>query len=87
MSETSVYSPVELVKDLADKIGIDQLYACIREIRGEGADCADLIRQNEELKHHVQFLEEDKAMLQGEINGLKFAIRCNGVSGGEVSSP
>lgn len=84
--EKSVYDPVELVKDLADKIGIHQLYAIARDIRGEGvdADRADLIRQNEELKAHIQFLKEDKAMMQGEINGLRFAIRCNGVSGNEV---
>lgn len=84
--EKLVYDPVELVKDLADKIGIHQLCAIAMDIRGEGvdADRADLIRQNEELKHHIQFLKEDKAMMQGEINGLRFAIRCNGVSGNEV---
>lgn len=86
MTEKIVYDPVELVKDLADKIGIHQLYAIAREIRGEETDTEkdNLLRQNEELMRHIQYLKEDKAMMQGEINGLRFAIRCNGVSGNEV---
>ena len=57
------------------------------ELVKDFADRADLIRQIEELKYHIQLLKEDKAMLQGEVNGLRFAIRCNGVSGSEVSMP
>lgn len=89
MSNNVVYDPVELVKDLAERIGIHQLYAIVCDIRGEGTftEKDDLFRQNEELKHHIQYLKEDKAMMQGEINGLRFAIRCNGVSGSEVSLP
>ena len=83
------YDPVVLVKDLADKIGIDKLYKIARDIRGKGEDVdhGDLIRQNEEMKFHIQGLKEDIAMMQGEINGLRFVIRCNGVSGSEVSLP
>lgn len=86
MTEKTVYDPVELVKDLADKIGIHQLYAIACDIRGEVTDTEkdNLLRQNEELMRHIQYLKEDKAMMQGEINGLRFAIRCNGVSGNEV---
>ena len=32
---TNVYDPVELVKDLADKIGINQLYTIARDMQGE----------------------------------------------------
>lgn len=87
--ENIVYDPVELVKDLIDKIGIHQLYAIARTISGEGvgAEREELIKQNAELKYQIHHLEEDKAMMQGEINGLRFAIRCNGVSGSEVSMP
>lgn len=87
MNNDVVYDPVELVKDLADKIGIHQLYAIARDMRGEPdvtVDNDSLMRENNELKHHIQFLKEEKAMMQGEINGLRFAVRCNGVSGGEV---
>lgn len=35
MSE-NVIDPYELTKDLADRIGINHLYAIVREIRGEG---------------------------------------------------
>ena len=87
MNNDIVCDPVELVKDLADKIGIHQLYAIARDMRGEPDATVDndsLMRENNELKQHIQFLKEDKAMMQGEINGLRFALRCNGVSGGEV---
>lgn len=87
MSKNVVYDPVMLVRDLADKIGIHQLYAIARDIRGEGDEKGDVIslkKQIEELKANIEYLNENKAMMQGEINGLRFAIRCNGVSGNEV---
>lgn len=88
MSEKVIYDPVELVRDLADRIGIHQLYAIARDIRGEDDGKADVVmlkEEIEELKAHMQYIKEDKAMMQGEINGLRFAIRCNGVSGAEVN--
>lgn len=88
MNNKVVYDPCELVKDLADKIGIHQLYTIVRDMRGEPEATTDimdnLMKENEELKHRLQFMREDKAEMQGEINGLRFAIRCNGVSGGDV---
>lgn len=88
-TEKTVCDPVELVKDLADKIGIDQLYAIACDIRGKGGKdvenhILELEMQNKELKARIDYMKEDKAMMQGEINGLRFAIRCNGVSGNEV---
>ena len=33
----NIYDPVDLVKDLSDKIGIDQLYTIVLDIYGKGA--------------------------------------------------
>lgn len=88
MSDNVVYDPVELVKDLADQIGIDQLYAIARDLRGKSDATINydgVMKQNEALKEQLRYQREDKAMMQGEINGLRFALRCNGVSGGEVN--
>lgn len=87
MNDNVVYDPVELVKDLADKIGIHQLYAIARDLRGEpdtAVTSDELMRQNEELKAHNSYLQERLARSEGMIDGLKFALRCDGVSGGEV---
>lgn len=56
-----VYDPVELVKDLADKIGIHQLYAIAREIRGEG-DTAVEPGQVAEMKANIDYLSRQKAI-------------------------
>ena len=54
----------------------------------------DLMRQIDELKKtidecqrqlDVQSAEKELAYRNGVIYGLKYAIRCNGVSGGEVN--
>lgn len=44
----------------------------------------DLSQQLEEMKSHMEFVEAERNMLRGRIQGLEFAIRCNGVSGAEV---
>ena len=38
----------------------------------------------EEYLEHIKCLEAKIERLNGVIEGLKFAVRCNGVSGGEV---
>lgn len=57
------------------------------------AEYKKLRAENEELKKNIDWLnhrhdedyyEREQARLHGLIEGLKFAIRCNGVSGGEV---
>lgn len=78
-----VYDPVELVKDLADRIGIHQLYAIAREIRGEG-DTAVEPGQVAEMKANIDYLSRQNERLRGEIKALAFAVKCNGVSGNEV---
>lgn len=44
-------------------------------------------RKNEidEMKAHIEYLRGENERLKGEIRGLKFAIRCNGISGAEVT--
>lgn len=86
MSE-NIIDPRELVKDLADKIGIHQLYAIVVEMRGGGTDInGDKLRvENEELKNHIEYLSRQAEKMRGEIKALSFAVRCNGVSGNEVA--
>ena len=38
----------------------------------------------EDMEHKARMHWNEMAMLKGEVAGLKFALRCNGVSGGEV---
>lgn len=38
-----------------------------------------------EMKDCIEYLRGENERLKGEIRGLKFAIRCNGVSGAEVT--
>ena len=40
--------------------------------------------ENAELKAHLNVVQRDAKYTVGLVDGLKFAIRCNGVSGGEV---
>lgn len=86
MTNETVYDPVELVKDLADKIGIHQLYAIVCDIRGEGEPpiSIDTAKELSELKAHVEYLSRQNESMKGEIRALAFAVRCNGVSGNEV---
>lgn len=78
-------NPKELVKDLADRIGIHQLYVLVRELRGEGADDMDKLKmENDELKAHIDYLTRQADRMRGEIKALAFSVRCNGVSGGDI---
>ena len=38
----------------------------------------------EDMEHKARMHWNEMAMLKGEVAGLKFALRCNGVSRGEV---
>lgn len=40
--------------------------------------------ENAELTAHLDVVQRDAKYTVGLVDGLKFAIRCNGVSGGEV---
>ena len=83
---TNVYDPMELVKDLANKIGIDQLYTIVLDMYGKGAliDSENLKRKNDVLKAHINYLSRRVERMKGEIKALAYSVRCNGVSGNEV---
>lgn len=82
----AVIDPYELTKDLADRIGIHQLYAIVRDMRGEGCDIDKdkMMMENDELKNHIEYLNRQAEKMRGEIKALSFAVKCNGVSGNEV---
>ena len=50
------------------------------------AECKNMKAENEKLKTEVEYLRKKEmvAYRDGMIDGLKYAMRCNGVSGGEV---
>jgi len=50
----------------------------------EMAENAKLLDINNELKARIRCQDLQIERLKGEIEGLRFAVRCNGVSGGEV---
>lgn len=39
----------------------------------------------EELKAHIEYLRRQNDSMKGEIKALTFAVRCNGMSGNEVT--
>ena len=44
----------------------------------------EMEKAHEELEAHIEYLNRQNDVMRGEIKALKFAIRCNGVSGSEV---
>lgn len=83
----NVMDPRELVKDLADRIGLDNLMAADSDLQNNAPVQTELdwlSRLNEELKNRIEFLERRNAMLEGKIDALKFALQCNGISGADV---
>lgn len=81
-----VMDPRELVKDLADRIGLDNLMAAAIDLQDEpDPNELDHLRQlNEELGKQTEILKRRNAELNGQIDALKFALRCNGISGADV---
>ena len=74
-----------LKKAMEEETGMEELK---REMTRE-----ELIAENNRLRDQVKTLEKEfqeickemeRARLNGMIDGLKFAVRCNGVSGGDV---
>ena len=86
---TNVYDPMALVKDLADKIGINQLCTIALDMQGESTtidiDREELKRENNNLKADIDYLSRQVECMKGEIKALAYCVRCNGVSGNEVS--
>lgn len=50
----------------------------------DGEQDVEWMAERERLKNDNRYLSKRIAHLEGVIDGLKFAIRCDGVSGGEV---
>lgn len=85
---TNVYDPRELVKDLADKIGLNQLCTIALDMQGENTsidiDRESLEMENNRLKADIDYLSRQVERMKGEITALAYCVRCNGVSGNEV---
>ena len=45
----------------------------------------ELNRENNDMRIRIQEMNYHIQRLEGRIAGLEFAIRCNGISGGEVT--
>ena len=45
----------------------------------------DLQKVVKERNCHIEHMAKEIARLEGRVEGLEFSIRCNGVSGGEVT--
>lgn len=43
-----------------------------------------VLMENAELMEHIKLLDKKIERLRGTIDALAFAVRCNGVSGGDV---
>ena len=48
------------------------------------AEVEKMQMQIRDMEDRTEYLERQNERLRGEIEGLRFAVRCNGVSGAEV---
>ena len=87
---TNVYDPMELVKDLADKIGINKLCSIALDMKGESTDTdididrESLKMENNRLKGDIDYLSRQVERMKGEIKALAYCVRCNGASGKNI---
>ena len=74
------------MSDYEAKVGeLREIYRqCDDYIAELEAKCRDLEEDNAKLEARCKDLTEGFFYRDGMIAGLKYAIRCNGVSGGEV---
>ena len=71
----------------ADKINEETLKTITGETEGQDelqVKLQELEEKVQEQERLIRELERMNTQKDGEIRGLKFALRCNGVSGGEV---
>lgn len=54
------------------------------ELKRQAAKLQELEEKAQEQERLIRELERMNTQKDGEIRGLKFAIRCNGISGGDV---
>lgn len=85
---TDVYDPRDLVKDLADKIGINQLCSIALDMQGKSASIdinrEVLEQENNSLKADIDYLSRQVEHMKGEIKALAYCVCCNGVSGKNI---
>lgn len=85
---TDVYDPMELVKDLADKIGLNRLCTIALDMQGESTsidiDRESLKMENNSLKADIDYLSRQVECMKGEIKALAYCVRCNGASGKNI---
>lgn len=82
----NVTDNVDFVTEIINIVGVEKADAIMKEIaKSPMADVDNLKIVNAEFKSHIEYLTRENERLKGEIKGLRFAIRCNGVSGNEVT--
>lgn len=67
-----------------DKLDSRELIADMVKNAPTVTSAVEMEKISEELKAHIEWLSRENDKMKGEIKALKFAIRCNGISGNEV---
>lgn len=67
-----------------DKLDSRELIADMVKNAPTVTNAVEMENMNEKLKAHIEYLSRQNDSMKGEIKALKFAVRCNGVSGNEV---
>lgn len=67
-----------------DKLNSRELIADMVKNAPTVTSAVEMEKMSEELKAHIEYLSRQNNSMKGEIKALKFAVRCNGVSGNEV---
>ena len=74
---------LESIKESLRELTANELFNTAVKLSMENQELqAKIAYQDRELREAAGY--RDRAYLNGKIDGLKFSIRCNGVSGGEV---
>ena len=73
----------ESIKEKLHALPAEELFNTALKLSMENQELqAKIAYQDRELREAAG--DRERAYLNGKIDGLKFSIRCNGVSGGEV---
>lgn len=83
MVEENVIDPMDLVKDLANQIGFQQLYDIVTIMKGD-PEIDPKNQEIEEIKAHIRYLQDQMSRDSGMIEGLKYAIRYHKVGGDDL---
>lgn len=76
----------ELVRQMkTNLIGIIESQATVTDYKAKEERIANLEKNLEEERNHSKYLYDKSQRLEGVIDALEFAVKCNGVSGPEVT--